>query len=363
MSRHDTYVGLIRSTVLVCSIGFGGSSLALAEEPTSPPAPSDESVQERDVPRQPGIGSASEVTGDAPGKETGGSEAVPPVVEGQPASPAEAGDIQERGVLRGVLPGLVAPGATLQITAPTPSLTAIRNAIRITSKSISVNLRLPANLPVTVPVEVSVGYYSPAQTQRKTKTYNPASGLTLLYREAEGDGKPRAMRLDIAVRELVPNGQSFSFSKQFTITPLYDVFVTDLIFFMASPCDRIGKSDYTFSWYSPDGQRHEQKFKLGFDKRKRGITQFSWARKEIRTQANLREPVVQFVERDLLPSLYDSPFVSSGAALVPGPTTKYHFFLKKETTGPPGQPRYSGGGCEAEITYTIIRALMPFDQF
>lgn len=51
MSRHDTYVRLIRSTVLVCSIVFGGSSLALAEEPTSPPTPSDDSVQERAVPQ------------------------------------------------------------------------------------------------------------------------------------------------------------------------------------------------------------------------------------------------------------------------------------------------------------------------
>jgi hypothetical protein len=81
--------------------------------------------------------------------------------------------------------------------------------MKVTSKSISVNLRIPANLPVTVPIEVSVAYNSTAQTQRLTKTYSPATGLTLLYREAEGDGKPRAMRLDITVRELVPMGNPF----------------------------------------------------------------------------------------------------------------------------------------------------------
>jgi hypothetical protein len=42
----------------------------------------------------------SEATGSAAGKETGGSEAVPPVVEGEPGPPPEAGDVQERAVRR-----------------------------------------------------------------------------------------------------------------------------------------------------------------------------------------------------------------------------------------------------------------------
>lgn len=47
MSRHDTVVRVIHSTVLAFAIGFGGSSFALAEEPTSPSPPSDESIIER----------------------------------------------------------------------------------------------------------------------------------------------------------------------------------------------------------------------------------------------------------------------------------------------------------------------------
>jgi hypothetical protein len=42
--------------------------------------------------------SASEGTGGAAGTETAGSDAVPPVVEGAPATPAEAGEVQERTV-------------------------------------------------------------------------------------------------------------------------------------------------------------------------------------------------------------------------------------------------------------------------
>jgi len=71
MRRHDAYARVIRSTVIVFAIGFAWSSFALAEEPTSSPAPAEQSVQER---------------------------AVPPVVEGEPASPPEAGDVQKRAL-------------------------------------------------------------------------------------------------------------------------------------------------------------------------------------------------------------------------------------------------------------------------
>lgn len=49
MSRHDAYIGVIHSTVLAFAVGLGGASFILAEEPTSPPAPSDDSVIERGV--------------------------------------------------------------------------------------------------------------------------------------------------------------------------------------------------------------------------------------------------------------------------------------------------------------------------
>jgi hypothetical protein len=253
----------------------------------------------------------------------------------------------------------VAPGATLQFTAPTPSLTAIRNAIRITSKSISVNLRLPPNLAVTVPVEISVAYNSPAQVQRLTKTYSSATGLTLLYREAEGDGKPRAMRLDISVRELVPNGQSFSFSKQFTLIPLYRAEISPLRFNMFTQCDTVGKSDITFRWRWPDGQLHEQKFDLGFGETKM-VNLFSWVRLEFSTTANLGEPLVQFIERDF--GKLVTPIGLPDTFLVPGPTKEFSFVLNEHANGPPASP-IGSTGCKAHISYRIDRNLMTFDQF
>jgi hypothetical protein len=325
------------ATVLMTSslAGVPPASLVLADDPPSP----------RNNP-------SDVIQGDA-GKGAGAQE--------EPALPAEATDIQERGVLPGRLaPGATAPGATLQIIAPTPSLTAIRNAIRVTSKSVSVNLRVPANLPVTVPVEVSVAYITPAQTQRQTKTYNPVTGLTILYHEAEGDGKPRSMGLDITVRELVPNGKSFSVSKQFTITPLYRASISPLKFLMATRCDTIGKSDITFRWAWPDGQTHEQKFDLGFGATKM-VGLFSWGRGEFSAQANLKEPTVQFDERDSPFPSYN-PMAASNRFLVPAQTQDYSFFLDEHDTGPPGSSPGSTK-CKAHISYRIDRNLMTFDQF
>jgi hypothetical protein len=331
MRSIDFYIAAVLMTSSL--VGVPSVGLVLADDPPSPNNPSDV------------------IQGDA-GKGTGAQE--------EPAPPAEATDIQERGIL----PRFATPGATLQITAPTPSLTAIRNAIRVTSKSVSVNLRIPAKLPVTVPVEVSVAYISPAQAQRRTKTYDSATGLTILYHEAEGDGKPRAMTVDITVRELVPNGQSFSISKQFTVIPLYRADISPLRFNMFTQCDTVGKSDITFRWVYFNGRESEQKFKLGFGETKM-VNLFSSGRREFSTEANLIEPMVYFYERDFsLGIRYDQPIraQTQTTALVPGSTKEFSFVLNEEAIGPPASP-IGSTGCKAHISYRITRKLMTFDQF
>ena len=288
-----------------------------------------------------------------------------PMIGDNPFSQSVAGDVQERGVL----PGLVAPNAMarqpgLAVLAPTPSLTAVRNALRVTAKSISVNLRLPPNLPVTVPIEVSVAYLSSVHTQRLTKVYSPTSGLTLLYREAEGDGTPRAMTVDITVRELVPNGKSFAISKQFKIIPLYQATISPLRFNMATKCDTVGKSDITFEWINFLGRHEEQNFDLGFGQTKM-VNHFNSGRSEFSTEANLKEPVMRFFERDLtLPgSTYHPPLGTSGIPLVPGPSKEFSFFLDQEVTGPPARQHSGSTKCKAHISYRIDRSVMRFDQF
>lgn len=340
-------------TVSIATVLLIGGILNLS--PT-PPALADEPPAQS----PPSTGAGGEI-GTATGTQEPVSAGTAPTRPEEPAPSVEAGAIQERGVL----PGLMVPGAIMQrqelkVTAPTPSLTAIRNAIRVTSKSVSVNLRIPPNLPVTVPVEVSVAYISSAQTQRLTKTYSPASGLTLLYREAEENGKPRAMTVDITVRELVPNGKSFAVSKQLTIIPLYQATVSPLKFNMATQCDTVGKSDITFHWIYFNGTHREKKFDLGLGETKI-INDFNSLRREFSTEDNLKEPVMQFFERDLGPQ-YHAPIDAPVIPLVPGPTQEFSFMLKEGKTGPPGSP-FGTSGCRANISYRIDRSLMTFDQF
>ncbi len=274
------------------------------------------------------------------------------------SSTPEGVDTQERGVL----PGSVVPDATARVIAPTASLTAVRNAIQVTSKSVSVNLRIPPNLPVTVPVEVSVAYISPTQTQRQTKTYNPATGLTFLHHEAEGDGKSRSMHLDITVRELVSNGQSFSSGKDFTIIPLYDVSLSQLRFAMLSNCDIRGKNDITLRWDSPDGRRREAQFGAAKHGEK-VIRQFSWGHRGISAQSTLVEPSMQFFERDPLPDFGFNPLRRSSTPLVPGPKTQiFNFVLNEKASGPSDQTTVIAG-CQARIKYRIDRKVMTFDRF
>ncbi len=340
-------------TVSIATMLLTGGLLTLS--PT-PPALADEPPAQ-----SPPSTGAEGAIGTATGTQEPVSAATAPTRPEEPASPVEAADIQERGVL----PGLTVPGAIMQrqelkVTAPTPSLTAIRNAIRVTSKSVSVNLRISPNLPVTVPVEVSVAYISSAQTQRLTKTYSPASGLTLLYREAEGNGKPRAMTVDITVRELVPNGKSFAVSKQLTIIPLYQATVSPLKFHMATQCDTVGKSDITFHWIYFNGTHREQKFDLGLGETKI-VNLFNSIRREFSTEDNFKEPVMQFFERDLGPQYHD-PINQPVIPLAPGPSKEFSFMLKEGKTGPPGSP-FGTSGCRANISYRIDRSLMTFDQF
>lgn len=286
------------------------------------------------------------------------SQAVSPTMGEEGGSTAEGVDSHERGAL----PRLVVPNTPVRITAPTLSLSAIQNAIRVTSKSVSVNLRIPPNLPVTVPIEVSVAYISPAQTQRQTKTYDIATGLTILYREPNGDGKLRPMHLDITVRELIPNGQSFSLSKDFTIIPLFDVSISNLRFSMTSFCDRLGKNDINLVWLSPNGRRREINFDADTHEEK-VIREFSWGHRGVSTETSLVEPSVQFFERDLIPNLSFDPIRSSGTPLVPGAAKQlFKFVLNEKATGPPGQPILSVD-CQAQIRYRIDRKLMTFDRF
>jgi hypothetical protein len=282
----------------------------------------------------------------------------PPVQAEQSQSPdasppPQAGEVQERGFP----PTAIAPGTvqgTLQskYLAPTPSLTLVANALQLTfPNSLTIDLRVPGNLPVTVPVEITVLYST--SSQRRTQTYAPATGTLIHYEDDESNGLPRPMRLDINFRELVPNGQSFHFSRQVTLTPLYDITVSGLRFFLFADCDTVGKSDITFEWESPDNKFKSMKFKLKGGETKH-IEEFIWQAHHV-SLANLVEPIMRFDERDLGFGYGFSPLPASGRRLTPQTPKQFNFTLLEGDIGPsnPGPSTK----CKARITYGISRTL------
>ena len=305
-----------------------------------------------------------------------------PAVQEENTTSEEQGEVMERGIRRGnlgSLPGLLPPkttpssspapnvftpsvgkqsaGGTPPIIAPIPSLTAVANGIQLTHKSLTTLLKVIPNLPVTVPIEISVGYFSSTASQRLTQTYKAETGNLMLYNDAEGDGKPRTLRLDISLRELIPGGGNFSFIRPITMEPLYDVTISPLRFSLRNNCDLAGKSEIILRWFSPDGhERSIPKFKTFAGETKR-IPEFAWSVREVSTRNNFTEPVIMFHEDDLGLE-YKAPLSTGDTMLVAGKRQSFELLLNEGSARPTTEvnPRK----CQANVTYNISRLLLKF---
>ncbi len=229
-------------------------------------------------------------------------------------------------------------------TAPTPSLNLVANAIQFSyPKTTVIDLRVPANLPVTVPVEISVAYSTTGR--RLTQTYAPTTGTQIRYVDDIRDGLSRLVRLDIALRELVPNGKSFTFSTQYTMTPLFNITITPLKFFLYSDCDLAGKSDIYLRWTSPDDKNHNIRFKLNGGQT-RDIVEFGWSANNVGL-ANLYEPAMRFNEEDTI-GQFTPEKISLSRPLAPPVIKDFNFTLYED------YDKF----CKARITYRIVLTLL-----
>jgi len=291
-----------------------------------------------------GVPPAQKVAG---GQEAASPATSPPMQEESIPS-AESSDIQERGLLPSKLsPGAIQGGTLIPLpryTAPTPSLNFVANAIQLSFPATNtVDLRVPANPAITVPVEISVAYSTSGR--RLTEIYKPTTGIQIRYADDLRDGLARLMRLDIALRELIPNGQSFTFSTQFTMTPRFNVTVTPLKFFLHADCDTVGKSDIELQWTSPDRQHHKMKFKLNGGQT-REIPEFRWSARNVGL-GTLFEPAVRFHEADPVGQITPT-VVSPEKMLTPPPIKDFNFTKRSDYDT----------FCNARITYRIVLTLL-----
>lgn len=186
-----------------------------------------------------------------------------------------------------------------QYQAPTANLTMVANALRLKRKSLTTLITVDPNVPVTQPVEISVGYSSPAGTNRITQSYVRSSGNRFLYNDKAGDGKPRTMTISISLREPKPGGgyETFAVDWSAFLDPLYDVTIGPFTFDLISECDMVGKSEIVFVWYSPDWQYRKHRFSKRAGSRTT-IPQFAWSRSEISWSSPLRVPQAEFFDED-----------------------------------------------------------------
>jgi len=183
---------------------------------------------------------------------------------------------------------------------PTPNITAVANALTVRAKSLTTLVKVLPGLVLTKPVTITVNYSSPAGQNRITHTYTPRNDNRILYNDPVGNRYPRQMTMSIVLTEDNPGGQPFTYSfpqGKLTLDPLFDVSITPLRFTLASNCDRVGKSEIQFMWYSPEAKYREK----GFSTKKGNLVtigEFAWSRQEVSASAKLLWPTWAFIEKD-----------------------------------------------------------------
>ena len=314
---------------------------------------------------------SSEVPHGAEVKEARGAEAVPPVVEGQPSPPIEAGDVQERMGIHDhrIQPGTVTPSRPAPLSdgqplplpndpAPTLNLAAVATAMRYESRSLSTVVTVPLGLPLSKPVTISIGYfpsgvvgYGARCQQRSTQTYTSSVGNTFLCALPEGDGQPRHLHLDITLSEPKPGGGvvSYNVPVEMDLDPLYDVTISPLIFQLIRGCAIVGTNQIALWWFAPEnsaGENHGGGVRFNTRESETfAIREFSWARQEVSAAANLHKVEAWY---DQLPGFPFPDFIPGPRPLeenlVPGKTYRSNQGLVGAI---------NDDGCKATLDYTV----------
>jgi hypothetical protein len=306
MRQYRSITVLVTGLLLLGLVGCAADSMTSSSEPP----PSSPIAQAQGEHAQPPSGAAQE-----PGtvQPPPGTDLPPSSTAGEPGPAAQdeppAGDVQERGILPGViLPGVPADLPKLQIVGPTENITKVANAIQKSVKSVTQRVTVKEGLVLTQPVTISAllgGYCS----QRITEKYVPW-GNYLLHNDCEGDGKPRRAFAEITLTEPNPAGGVYvlPITGSDNLVPLYNVAMGKLTFLSEGACDLFnipfpmpfGKQEFHFGWWSPDGiWREPPSFSLEFGGT-RDFPEFRWAVQELSQVAiqNFRMPAMGFWEHD-----------------------------------------------------------------
>jgi hypothetical protein len=318
-------------------------------------------------------------------------EGTPSTLPSEPASPTEAGEVQERAVIRDqrMQPGQFAPsqstpppptrpmpGTSLLIApvplssglavplptspAPTPNIAAIAKAMRYDMRSLSILVFAPSGLPLTHPVTISIGFFptgtalGPRCQQRVTQVYAISTGNTFLCSLPDiVDRQGVIMHLDITLSESKSGGGVYSYNLPLTVdpVPIYDVTISPLQFTLLETCNLIGDTEILFSWYAPDGRPNQKQFHTRGGQRV-SIGEFQWSHTEVVYNLLYRQPSLMFSTinaTDLTPPLIVS--AKSAVNLWPGKTHTVELGLVKAA---------NEDTCQADIRYSMTYTLREY---
>jgi len=307
---------------------------------------------------------AEQLSGTDPVTESG------PPPHKQDTAPAEEGKVEERGV---PLPGVPSTATVpFQLVGPTENITKVINSMRLKHKSLTIVITTAPGLQLTQPVEISILYISPAPPppggNRITQSYQRKFGNRIIYNDAEWEGTPRHVRMDLWITEPKPEGGRYSYSMtwQADLDPVYDITLGPLLFELLSDCDFIGNSEIRFKWAPPDARDGWNRFSFTTTKGRRiWIQQFAWSRVELTTTTiaaqKLHLPAILWTEHDpQLGTDYDSrPTWEGNLPNLPGRTQLFDFKLWPGKTYP-GPNEAHAGVCIAHHQYQLTYNLRQY---
>jgi hypothetical protein len=166
---------------------------------------------------------------------------------------------------------------------------------------------------------------------------------------------PRPVIVSITLAENKPGGGQFTFTipgpNTVTLTPLFNVSITQGKFTLIQDCDWVGDSEIHFGWRAPDGSWHEKGLSMSANQ-SRDVPEFSWAVNEQPQQAiqKFKYPTMGFWEHDAGDVGVASPFVQPG---LPPIVVPFMPFISPGTKGQNLKDIAGDSSCLGNFTYSI----------
>ena len=199
--------------------------------------------------------------------------------------------------------------------APTAGLRKLAQSLTFRYRSVTTIVAAPAHLGLSTPTEISVLFGG----ERVTQQYRDSTGTRLRRDFPAGDGTPRREPVTITLRELVPNGRSYSIVSRADLVPQFTVIFGNLHWQEIGDCDLASLADPEIKFVRADGTPVDAG-EVDVDNFGGAVVPaFAVTFREVDVRTTLRMPTVSWVEGD--PGVEFHPFPPlPSEPLLPGTT-------------------------------------------